>query len=511
VTQKRIVLNRGAQRDFVSSPSRALAYIGGVGSGKTFSGIVKGLAKSQLPLAQGQSSGPRGAIGASTFGVLKKVILPQFFEVMSGTDLWKTGKRATSWVKSEMMARLTANCTCNDRHLCDHESQVYLVSLDDPDELRGMELTWFYIDEGRNTTRYAWEVLWGRLRQQGYDDHQAGWVCSTSNGFDWMYECFHEESTSEFRIDDSELYIASTMDNPHLNEGYIEGLRAQYHGRFFEQEVLGRFVGMTEGAVFFEWDPKDSGSEVLFDPTLPLYSEWDFGMGDLNVVLFFQLKWEEHREVGNKQAFVYAQKRYIGAMEANERTSKEWAKAFAEYCDIHFDGRRPTMNVGDPAGRQRNQVTGTSVIGDLVNHGVVIVPAPKKPVDYAVRILNNMMAEHRMVVDRRKCGRLAQALSSHKWQLNALGSKTSNTPVHDWTSHYCDAVRYGTTVLIPEAPTRVDEKPVLVHEVGTWGNVFDQVLKNAERGRTEQWLGPQTTPDVDWAPGIIRPRVKETT
>jgi hypothetical protein len=502
---KQVVLNDGAQRDFVTSSARASAYIGGVGSGKTFAGIVKGLAKSQLPTAPGQSSGPRGAIGASTYGVLKKVIVPQFFEVMDGSDLWKTGRRATSWVKSEMMARLVSNCGCKNRHTCEHESQIYLVSLDDPDEIRGMELTWFYIDEGRNTTRYAWTVLWGRLRQQGYAAHQAGWVCSTSNGFDWLYDCFHDDSTSEFRIDDAELHIAATMDNPHLNPEYIEGLRAQYHGRFFEQEVLGRFVGMTEGAVFFEWDPKDSGERVLHDPKLPLYSAWDFGMGDLNVVVFFQIAWDDRREVGAKTTFRVPTLHFIGALEAKERTSGEWAKVFHAYCDERY-GRQPSVNVGDPAGRQRNQVTGTSVITDLSIHGVRIAPAPKKPTDYAVRILNNMMADRRMLVDREECGRLAQALSSYKWQLNTLGSKTSNTPVHDWPSHYCDAVRYGVTVLVPETPTRVEEAPPQEYERDQWGFVFSQVLKEAS---PEGWLGPQPKPAIDWVPGIIRPRKEQ--
>jgi hypothetical protein len=207
-----------------------------------------------------------------------------------------------------------------------------------------------------------------------------------------------------------------------------------------------------------------------------------------------------------KQALLLPEKRYVGALEASDRTSKEWARVFFEYCDRNFAGRRPATNAGDPAGRQRNQVTGTSVITDLAAHGIRITPAPKKPVDYAVRILNNMMADGRVLVDRTRCLRLAQALSSHKWPLNAQGIRTSNTPVHDWTSHYCDAVRYGTTVTINPMPTTAPEKPQAGFESGTWGNVFEQVLRNAEHGRNERWLGPQSTKEVEWVPGIIRPR-----
>lgn len=499
---KTLRTNEGAQREFVKNPHRASAYIGGLGSGKTWAGIVRGLDFSQQPVAPDTMWGPRGLIGASSYGVLRKVIQPQFFEVMEGTDLWKTGKRTTSWVKSEMKARLIASCSCPDRHACDHEVEIFLASLDDPDELRGMELSWFYIDEGRNTTRNAWEVLWGRLRQQGY--RHAGWVCSTPNGFDWMYDNFHPDSP--IALPDAMWYGAPTYENKHLPPEYIAGLEAQYQGRFFEQEVLGRFVGMTQGAVFFAWNPRDAADEVLYDATEPFYSEWDFGMGDQNVVLFFQLAWHERRKPGMKEALLVPEKRYIGAMEAAERTTAEWAKAFHAYCNENFDGRRPKTNIGDPAGRQRNQVTGTSVITDLAAHGIRVAPAPQKPVDYAVRILNNMMEDHRVKVDRARCLRLSQALSSHKWKLDSAGTRTSNTPVHDWTSHYCDAVRYGTTVLIPERPVTVAERPKHGFEPGTYGNVFEQVLRNAEAERQEGWLGPQPTREVEWTPGIIRPR-----
>jgi len=252
VARKRIVLTPGAQKEFVQDTSAAIAYIGGIGSGKTFSGIVKGLLKCEAPVPPGSIFGPRGLIGATSYGVLRKVVLPQFMELMEGADLWKTGKKTTSWVKSEMLARLKANCGCADRTECEHVCEVYLATLDDPDELRGMELTWFYIDEGRNTSGYAWDVLWGRLRQQGYQ-HQ-GWVCSTPNGFDWMWRYFHPGSSEQ--LDGSSWYTAATRDNPYLPEDYIPRLEAKYSGRLYEQEVEGHFVGLTQGAVFFEWDAK---------------------------------------------------------------------------------------------------------------------------------------------------------------------------------------------------------------------------------------------------------------
>lgn len=488
----------------MQSEARGAAYIGGIGSGKTFSGIIKGLLKSQAPVPTGMSP-PRGLIGASSEAVLKKVIVPQFFEILDGSGLWKTGKRNTSWMKSELMARLVANCGCKDPHACDHEAIVFLASLHDPDELRGMELSWFHIDEGRNTTAYAWEVLWGRLRQEGYD--AQGWVVSTSNGYDWMFDMFHPSSASEKKLDAGELFIASSMENVnHVGQEYIDSLKAKYHGRFYEQEVLGHFVGMTEGAVFFEWDPKESVQEVPYDPKLPLYSEWDYGMADETVILFWQLdhvRWKP--DPARSRAFLKPVKRYVGALEFKDTAAEEAAKLFFAYCDEHFEGRRPQENVGDPAGRQRHTSSGKSTVEILEAQGVQTTPAPQRPVDYAVNILNSMMADGRVLVDQSHCGRLAQAFSSHRWVLNANGTRTSNRPAHDWSRNYCDAARYGTTVHVAPYLTEEEKEPVKEYPPGSIGFITQQLIE-ADEDQGE-WLGGPTVPEIDWGPApIIRPR-----
>lgn len=481
--QKSIVLNPGAQQEFVRNSHRASAYIGGLGSGKTFAGIARGMQFAQQPKAPDTVWGPRGCIAAINYPVLKDVVLPQFLDMVEGTGLLK------EYRKAENKAVLTNN------------AEILFRSLDRPNWMRGLELSWFFIDEGRHVSKEAWDVLYGRLRQRGY--RHAGWVCSTPNGYDWMWERFHPDSPH--KLEDATWYGAPTFENRHLPTEYIASLEASYNGRFYEQEVLGHFVGLTEGAVFFEWEPKTALTDVPYRPDLPLYSEWDFGMGDLNVVIFFQLDWVPKVLPGGEKVSVPV-KRCIGAMEASDRTSGEWARHFISYCEATY-GELPAQNFGDPAGRQRNQVSGTSVITDLAANGIIITPAPKKPVDHAVRILNNMMGDGRVLVDRTNCERLGAAISSHKWQLDGNGTRSSNTPVHDWTSHYCDALRYGTTVLISNFPTRSPSKPRGGYELGTYGNVFEQVIRNAET--KDHWLGPQPAKEVTWAPGIIRPR-KET-
>lgn len=493
---KTLGLNPGAQKAFFDDVSRAVAYIGGLGSGKTYAGIAKGLAAAQQHIPPDAFHGPRGCIAAINYPVLRDVILPQFFEMLDGTGLWKTGEQETSYIKSEKLARLKANCRCRDRAKCKHEAHILFRSLDQPNWMRGLELSWFFIDEGRHLDGEAWDILYGRLRQKGYT-HQ-GWVCSTPNGFDWMWQKFHPDSRK--RLDGSRWHGAPTMDNAsNLPQEYVDSLLATYEGRFLRQEVYGEFVGVVEGAVFFEWDHRRHTGDVPFDPALPLYSLWDFGYGDLGVVVYAQLAWDK-KEPRPGVTLEVPRWQVLAALESTDRTSEEWSRIHKAHCLDRYD-RLPAMNICDPAGRQRNVATGRSTIEEFAAHGVIMVPAPKKPIDYAIGIINNMLAGDRVQVDQTQGERFAAAMASHKWPLDGAGNKTGTKPVHDWTSHFCDAFRYGTTLLLGHRPKRSEEKPKGGFPPGTIGHVVQQLLREPEG-----WLGEAQEPQVVWTPGLVGPR-----
>lgn len=491
---RRVRLNDGAQHDFVVEGARGCAYIGGLGSGKTYAGLAKGLALSQQPLVG--SVGPRGVIARESYPALRANLLEPFYEFVTELDLWKTGKRSTSYNKSEWTARLKANCGCPNRTTCPHEAQVLLVSLDDPDWIRGVELSWFFIDEGRNADLSAWKVLWGRLRQKGYK-HQ-GFVCSTPNGFDWMYHKFHEKGRD--RVRGGKWYTAATMDNrKHLPPEYIPELLAEYKGRLARQEVYGEFVGAVDGAVFFEWDQTRHARPLPSRDDLPLYTAWDFGMGALGVVEWVQLEWVEEQPEDDGPVILVPKLYVLDGLESPNRTSKEWAKVVREHSAATF-GRQAELNICDPAGRQRNVSTGTSVVDDLNAAGMLMTPAPKKPIDYGIRILNNLMAANRFVVAE-EAERVWSAFASHKWNISPDGQRIGPAPVHDWTSHYVDPVRYVAATLLPHAARK---KPGLVPDApqpGTMGHIIQQLLHPQE---VDPLRGP-SEPHVEWYPGNIIP------
>ncbi len=352
-------------------------------------------------------------------------------------------------------------------------AEIKMRSMDNPDRIRGIELAWFGIDEGRNfSDGYAYDVMVGRLRQGGYN--HAGWVCSTPHGFDWMWKKFHPEAPAKGRLTDAAWYNAPTYQNAvNLPPNYIDDLEAQYHGKWHDQEVKGEFVGVVDGAVFPEFDRNIHVRKVEYNPDLPLYSFWDFGIGDAGVCLFAQVAWHPE-EIGN-HIFFQPQLRIIGSIEMANKTVAQWADAYFKWLRKNVDGRMPDNAWGDPAGDQRNPVTGTSVLKAFPQHGIRIRPAPRRPRDEGHMIVQNLMENPLgFVIDERE-DRVIQAVQTYHWKVDDDGNRIGNDPVHDWTSHFCTALCYGALGVIGLHPRRM-QRPAQEPQRGTWGYTMNQLL-----------------------------------
>lgn len=201
------------QYDFLRAPHRFRAYIGGVGSGKTFGGCLASLIASQ--------KAERGAIVAPSYPMLEDVVLPTFKMLAQG-GISKLKEAAPQ------KAVLTNGST------------ILFRSADKPDRLRGTNLGWFWIDEGALVEEDTWDILLGRLRL----DPGRAWLTTTPKGYDWIYERFIDSPSDEHVV-----IRSTTKENPYLPDDFIESLESEYTARLRKQEMEGRFVE-AEGALW---------------------------------------------------------------------------------------------------------------------------------------------------------------------------------------------------------------------------------------------------------------------
>lgn len=216
----------GQQKDFVlDDESTYILLIGGLGSGKTFAGATKAIKFiAANPGCKGVIIGPTyEMVAEGSLSVLQEIAPPGFLTY---------GPRRES-VSNALLMR-TAN-----------GSTIYVRSFDDPWKLRGLQLSWAWMDEpghgekeGKDVGQ-VFQVLASRMRDtQG--GHQQVWLTSTPNVGSWLNHYWGEQDLPP----DHSVYRIATKENlRNLPEDYIRRLSQMFKGALFDQEVEGMFVG----------------------------------------------------------------------------------------------------------------------------------------------------------------------------------------------------------------------------------------------------------------------------
>jgi hypothetical protein len=159
--------------------------------------------------------------------------------------------------------------------LSETRSRILFRAVEEFERLRGSNLAWFGLDELTYTSEEAWLRLEGRLR-----DPKATRLCGfavwTPKGYDWVYERFVAA-----RVEGYETVVARPFENRFLLDripDYYERLKSSYDGRFYEQEVLGEYLELHAGRVYFAFDRIQNVVEAEIDRAQPLMWALDFNV-----------------------------------------------------------------------------------------------------------------------------------------------------------------------------------------------------------------------------------------
>lgn len=137
-------------------------------------------------------------------------------------------------------------------------AEILFRSADDPEKLRGPNLSGVVLCEASLMHRDAYDIAIACLREQG----EQGWLSAafTPKGLShWTFDVWGGTKP------DTEIFHARTQDNPFNPAGFAETLRQQYSGTLAQQELEGQFVNV-EGA---EWPAEFFGPKIWFDDWPP--------------------------------------------------------------------------------------------------------------------------------------------------------------------------------------------------------------------------------------------------
>lgn len=206
------------QLRFVTSTAPYPAYVGGIGSGKSFAGGAKVIARLDRK--------ELGMIAAPTYQMLRDSTLEGFFQLLDALTI------PYEHLKSE------------NTIVFPNGHKILCRSLEDPNKARGPNLDYAWIDEVGYVTRLGWQIVKGRVRVGA---QPQAWVTGTPKGRDYVWEEWERDATGNEFDPTHPLFRVRTEENPELPHGFAESLG--YSGVFAAQELGGEFVAF-EGLVY---------------------------------------------------------------------------------------------------------------------------------------------------------------------------------------------------------------------------------------------------------------------
>jgi len=216
------------------------AFIGGIGSGKTFFGAL-------WAMMQSQGKGD-GMVLSPTYRMLEDVTQKEFFGFLERHGATYHHDRSRGQVITP-------------------QGTIFLRSAENPDRLRGPNLTWAWGDEAALWREETFKVLLGRLRM----NNAHSLYTTTPAGFNWLWKYFVDEPGDRFR------YVqGSSRENPHLDAEFVNDLEDAYSTEFAAQEIEGRFVAF-EGMIYSEFNRHVHVQDFDVPDGWPRYRAIDYG------------------------------------------------------------------------------------------------------------------------------------------------------------------------------------------------------------------------------------------
>jgi len=385
------------QLQFWDMPNRIVLLIGGYGSGKTYIGALKSIQMSYInrPIPQMYIS-PSHQLATKTIIVTLKEICNR-----AGLDYTYNQQRAEFKIHN-------------------WDGTIWFGSGDKPDSLRGPNIASAIIDEPFIQKREVFEQMIARVRHPEATKSQI-FLTGTPEQLNWGFTLANNKEM------DIGVIQASTLDNPHLPDDYKETLLKSYSKEQIDAYVHGKFVNLTQGRVYHEFD-RNKHIQTRND-----LQSWDVGCGvDFNVdqlsaCIFRHTKDEIHveKEIRLKNAGTYDLAEQL----------KQIYPAIKVYPDASGSARKTSAAHTD---HDIMKMAGFQVLS----------PRANPPVKDRVNSVNRLLREGRLTVDG-SCKYTIMDLEQNVWRNADIDKRDPEQ------THMSDALGYGCSWLMPIVPKTV--------------------------------------------------------
>lgn len=196
----------------MSSTAMLRAFVGGIGSGKSYVGA--------LDLIRRAKPGRTYVVTAPTYSMLEDATFRSVRAMAQELDI----------VNPEDIKAAAPPCI-----KLRTGAEILFRSTDNPETLRGPNLSGVWMDEASLSKQDAFDILVGRLREGG----ELGWLSATytpKGKVHWSYKTFATGQPDTF------LVHARSDENPFLPPTFVHKVRARYTAQQARQELGGEFI-----------------------------------------------------------------------------------------------------------------------------------------------------------------------------------------------------------------------------------------------------------------------------
>jgi len=372
-------------------------------AGKTVAEVNEGIKRVMtVDMPPGRVAAPQVAFISPTFGQSKRNAWPyakHYTQAMPGIKV--------------MEGDLTLVMPNGGRYI--------FAGSDNHDSLRGLHLDHVSLDEfGSHDPR-----VWGEVIRPALSDYQGsatfiGSAKGRNHFFDLLEEHREDPNWLITILKASETGILSQEELADARKTLTEDQYQQEFECNFDAAVTGTFYGRE---ISLAYEEKRIG-RVLHDRNADTYCAWDLGKGAGMAIWVYQ-------RIAAEWHFVSY---YEGANpDHGLEEAVSWVKNLPFKVDEHF--------LPHDAAATELQSNNTTRKEFLENRGLTCTVLKKRPIEdgiNAVKLHFNMF-----FFDEQKCRRGLDCLKMYRSQEDVRNSTFSLRPMHDWTSHGSDSLRYA--------------------------------------------------------------------
>jgi hypothetical protein len=241
--------------------------------------------------------------------------------------------------------------------------------------------------------------------------------------------------------------------DPRRDENWYKEAQETKSEEEFAREVLKSYEGTTEGKVYAISMRRALMSDVDYNPELPLFVSWDFGLDTVAILWFqknMQTNWtylidcysNSNKEIDYFVPFITG--RVVSSGQPGEKFY--YSELELNLIDRHRTWKQDITHYGDPDVRKRNLINKDSVKDHLYReHGIYVQSKPWGGRHWTDMREKTNLLFRRLESNESRCEPALTALRNAKYPERRESSQAQNEPlkpIHDWTSHYRTAFEY---------------------------------------------------------------------